>query len=149
VREYLLRHAEKLGLALQFPDSIPKTHKAMLMAETARDEGRYEELQDAIFRAYWGDGDDIGDESVLLRIATGAGLDPEVVTAAWVEGGYEERLHAFRHLALDLGVDSTPSALVCNELMIGARPYGVIRDAVERCLLTSESVDADEEAVES
>ena len=35
---------------------------------------------------------------------------------AWVDARYEERLHAFRHLAAAMGVTATPSALICNEL---------------------------------
>ena len=41
---------------------------------------------------------------------------------------------------MGLGVGATPSALICNELLIGSRPYRVLEAALERCLVTEESV---------
>lgn len=140
VKRHLRRLAEKEGIPFQEVDLLPNTHKAMLMAESARDEGVYPRVHTAIFAAYFGDGEDIGDETVLLRVARENGLDPRKVVEAWASGKHEERLHAFRHLGEDLGVTATPAALICNELMIGSRPYGVIRDAVGRCLVTAENV---------
>jgi predicted DsbA family dithiol-disulfide isomerase len=140
VDEHLRRLAEREGVPFTVTDHVPKTHKAMVMAEVAREEGVHGPVHRAIFEAYFGHGEDIGDETVLLRIATEHSIAPERVVEAWAEGAYEERLHAFYHLGLDLGVDSTPAALICNELLIGTRPYGVIRDAVQRCLVTSDNV---------
>ena len=141
VDAHLRRLAENDGVPLVFVDHIPKSHKAMLMAELARDAGLYGPVHKGIFHAYFGEGQDIGDEGVLLRVASEAGLDPQDVEDMFANGTYEERLHAYRQLGVDLGVSSTPSALICNELMIGSRPYGVIRDAVERCLVTEENVE--------
>ncbi|GAB4278597.1 MAG: DsbA family oxidoreductase [Coriobacteriia bacterium] len=146
VEAHIQRVAAQEGLPYSPVDHIPKTHKAMVMAEVARDEGIHPAVHKAIFRAYFGEGADIGSESVLLRIAEDEGLDTEEVVEAWSSGRYRERLHAFRHLADDLGVTATPAALICNELMIGSRPYGTIRDAVERCLLTEANIERAAEA---
>jgi hypothetical protein len=43
-------------------------------------------------------------------------------------------------VGLHLGIDSTPAALICNELLIGSRPYAVFKDALDRCLITPENV---------
>jgi hypothetical protein len=52
-----------------------------------------------------------------------------------------ERLHQFRHIGMHLGIESTPAALICNELLIGSRPYGVLKESVDRCLVTAENVE--------
>ncbi len=141
VDAHVRRLAEDEGVPLAFVDHIPKVHKAMLMGELARDVGAYDAVPGGIFHAYFGEGRDIGDESVLLRVASENGLDGQDVAAVWASGRYEERLHSYHQRGVDLGVDATPSALICNELMIGTRPYGVIRDAVEHCLVTEANVE--------
>jgi predicted DsbA family dithiol-disulfide isomerase len=142
VEEHLQRITRQEGLPYRPVDHIPNTHKAMVAGEVARDAGEFRRFQQAIFEAYFGEGRDIGEQSVLIESAVEVGLDPESVVEAWSSGTYEDRLHAFYHLALDLGVTATPAALICNELLVGTRPYGVVRDAVERCLITPDNVES-------
>ncbi|MDI6900756.1 MAG: DsbA family protein [Anaerosomatales bacterium] len=146
VERRMLELAEEAGLPMELRDHVPNTHRAMLMAELSRDLGwaQHWRTHMAIFRAYYGDGRDIGDDAVLLDVAEKSGLDPREVQASWDEGRYEERLHEFGHVALHLGVTATPSALICNELHIGSRPYGVLREAVQRCLITEQDLEGEE-----
>lgn len=143
VDEHLERLARDGGFPLLLQDLLPNTHLALVMAERARDEGLHSAVHDSIFRAYFGEGLDIGDADVLKGIAHDAGMDLGALEKAWEDGRYEERLRSFAQLGKSLGVTSTPSALICNELVIGSRPYAVIRDAVERCLVTEESLSAE------
>ena len=143
VEAFLRKAAASANLALALPDHVPKTHRALVMAEVARDAG--EELRArvhaGVFDAYFGRGMDIGRPDVLLGVARDAGLDPAVVEAAWGEGAYDPRLRSFAELAANLGVSSTPSALVCNELLIGSRPYRQVAEAIERCLVTAHTAE--------
>lgn len=143
VEEYLLRTAARAGLEMQIPRFLPKTHLALTLGEFARDLGdeTHETVHAAIFAAYFAEGRDIGRREVLLEIAKAHGLGTGALTAAWDSGRYDERLHQFSHLGLGLGIASTPAALICNELLIGSRPYEVLKDAIERCLLTTDSVE--------
>lgn len=148
VADHLRRIADKERFPLELPEFLPHTHKAHTLAELARDEGDevHEAVHRAVFEAYFAQGLDIGAEAVLLAIANDAGLDPADLERAWLDDRYGERLHRFRHLALDLGIDATPATLVCNELLIGSRPAAVIRDSLARCGL---HVHGEGEAVES
>ena len=141
VDEHLERIAKEGGFPLLIQDHLPNTHLALLMAERARDEGLHAAAHESIFRASVGEGLDIGDADVLKEIARDVGMDVGELEKAWDDGRYEERLRSFAQLGKSLGVTSTPSALICNELIIGSRPYAVIRDAVERCLVTEESLE--------
>jgi len=136
VEEYLIKSAAREGASMVLPDFLPNTHLAMGMAEIGRDAGDrvHKELHAAIFSAYFEAGLDIGDRGVLLDIGKRQGLDPAIIEEAWSAGEYDERLSQFRRLGATLGVDSTPAALVCNELLIGAQPYQIIKKAVGRCL---------------
>jgi predicted DsbA family dithiol-disulfide isomerase len=145
VEEFILREAEDSGMHMldPLPDVLPNTHWAIVMSEVARDEGAetYRRIHDAVFRAYYSMGRDIAKQGVLLDIARTGGLDPETVRAAWGTEKYEQRVHAMRHLALSLGISSTPASLICNELLIGTRPYELLAESLERCMLTRASVE--------
>lgn len=136
------RMAAESGLALVHPDFVPNTHLALALGEYARDLGpeAHEAIHEAIFSAYSGRGEDIGREEVLLRIAAEHALDADDVARAFDEDRYGERLHQFYHLALAMGVSGTPSALICNELLIGTRPYQLLEEAVERCLVSQHNI---------
>jgi len=135
VEAHLLELASAAGHPMVLPDLVPKTHRGMVMAEIARDAGPdvYEAVHEAIFSAHYGLGLDIGSPEVLLEIAAAQGLDQTAVTAAWQDGTYEERLHAFVHLAMELGVNTTPSALMCTQLVVGTRPYKVLAEVMKQC----------------
>jgi len=139
VEEHLKRIAEREGFPLQIPPFVPKTHKALVIGEMGRDRGEpaHWAIHHALFEAYFGRGEDIGKEDVLLSVAEAEGYDSAEVRAAWEEGTYDERLHQFLHVGLHLGIDATPAALICNELYIGSRPYGVFKEALEQCLKES------------
>lgn len=145
VEKRLLELAEAAGHPMVLPDHVPNTHRAIVLAEYARDRGDdvFWRVHQAVFDAYYGQGLDISATGVLLAIASAEGFDSAEVEHAWDAGVYEERLHEFYHLALHLGLDTTPAALICNELLIGSRPYGVLREAVQRCLITPQTLDAD------
>jgi predicted DsbA family dithiol-disulfide isomerase len=142
VEEYMRRMASESGLELSFPSFVPNTHLALAMGEVARDAGPevHERVHEAILSAYSASSEDIGNAEVLLRIATEQGLDPVQVSAAFAEGTYDERIHQFRHIALEMGITATPSALICNELLIGTRPYEVIAASLRRCLVGEDNV---------
>lgn len=147
VDEYLERTAEKEGFPFVQPTVLPNTHRALVLGELARDLGSalHRAAHAAIFEAYLGQGKDIGSPAVLLEIAEALGIDREELEEAWGEGTYDERLHQFRHVAMNLGLDATPAALICNELFIGSRPAGVLREALERC---DSHLEAEREGIE-
>lgn len=145
VEQHLIKAAKEEGRDMVLPDLVPNTHLAMALAEYARDLGEetHRRVHTAIFDAHYTAAADIGQRDVLLAIAREAGLDPDAVTTMWDDGRYDGRLHEYVHLAMHLGIDSTPAALICNELLIGSRPYGVLREAVQRCLLTPETIESE------
>ena len=138
VEEHLRGVAREGGFPLVLPDHLPNSHLALTLGEYARDAGeeRHAAAHRAIFDARYGRGLDIGSRHVLLGLAESLGFDRGEVERSWDDRHFDERLQQFRHLALYLGVAATPAALVCNELLIGSRPYQVLESAIERCLVT-------------
>lgn len=144
VEEHMRRMASDGGLELVFPDFLPNTHLALALGEYARDLGAeiHERVHEALFAAYSGRGEDIGDEAVVARVARECGLDADEAMRLIDDGAYDERLHQFLHLAAGMGITATPAALICNVLFIGSRPYQVLSEALEKCLLTAEDAES-------
>ncbi|MCL4078340.1 DsbA family protein [Coriobacteriia bacterium Es71-Z0120] len=143
VEKRLIELAAKEGERMVLPDLVPKTHNAMVLAELGRDRGEdvFWPLHLDIFREYFVAGRDIGNRAVLIPVGLRHGIPESEMVEAWDSGRYDERLHEFRHLALHLGIKETPSALICNELLIGSRPYEILRAAVQRCLVRPSTID--------
>ncbi|MBC7265633.1 MAG: DsbA family protein [Coriobacteriia bacterium] len=146
VEERLIQLAAKEGERMVLPDLVPKTHNAMVLAEIGRDRGDevFWPLHLDIFREYFVAGKDIGDRSVLVPVGLKHGISESEMAEAWESGRYDERLHEFRHLALHLGIQETPAAIICDELIVGSRPYEVLRAAVQRCLVRPDNVQTAE-----
>lgn len=141
VEQHLLDISAREGFPMTLPGFLPKTHLALALGEMGRDRGHDEHLalHHAIFGEYFANERDIGSREVLLAVAEQHGFSSEEVTKAWDEGTYDERLHQFRHVALHLGIVATPAALICNELLIGSRPYRNLQDSIDRCLVTPDN----------
>jgi len=104
-------HFEKLG-------ALPSTSEAHRLVQLAINEGRQANVADAIFRAFFERGADIGDVSVLAGIGREAGLSEKTLQAfsETREGdaalvGSEERLRGF-------GVRNVPNLLFGGRVLV-------------------------------
>lgn len=147
VQDHMYKMAREADLPLVVPHFVPNTHYALALGEYARDVGpeAHEAIHESIFEAYSGRGEDIGSLAAVLDIAETHAFDRGDVETALLEGHFDERLHQFLHLGMAFGVTATPSALICNELFIGSRPYRVLEESLERCLVTPETIEAHHE----
>ena len=122
--------AEESGLAIHHdkmertPNTV-KAHMLMAMAASLKNEKGDASivLADLLFNAYFVDGEDIGEDDVLLGLAEKAGLPAEVAKAALAD----EELHsATDNLADGLagqGVNGVPTLLLDQHFLIsGAVP---------------------------
>jgi predicted DsbA family dithiol-disulfide isomerase len=134
--------AERRGMTLRLPPVQPRSRKALEAAEFAREQGRFEEMHHALFRAFFEDGRDLDDLEALLDVGSGAGLDRDRLHAALEQGRYTNRVLQDERLAQEVGISGVPALLVGPadapleeaEMVMGAQPYERVRAAVERAL---------------
>ncbi|MDQ3604618.1 MAG: DsbA family oxidoreductase [Gemmatimonadota bacterium] len=134
--------ARQRGMTLRLPPVQPRSRNALEAAEFARDQGRFDEMHNALFRAFFEEGRDLNELDVLLDAGMSVGLDREQLRAALEEGRYTEKVLADERLAYELGVQAVPTMLVgrasdpleAAEALSGAQPYEYVRAAVERAL---------------
>jgi predicted DsbA family dithiol-disulfide isomerase len=110
----------ELGIRFDFARiaGAPDTAEAHRLMVLAAREGSQASVADAIFRAYFEDGRDIGDQAELLRLGREAGLSEAALQAfadAAQEGGAvaaeEQRLRA-------LGVENVPNLLLNGRVLV-------------------------------
>lgn len=102
---------------------IPNTLDAHRLIHWAGLEGRQTPVVDALFRAYWKEGRDIGDRDTLADIADGAGLDAAMVRRLLSTDADAEDIRARDANARERGVTGVPTFIIANRHVVpGAQP---------------------------
>jgi predicted DsbA family dithiol-disulfide isomerase len=132
---------EGILIAFEKQERTPNTLDAHRLIWLADREGIQDAVVEALFRAYFTEGRDIGDRQTLLDVAALAGLDRGL--AAGVLNGSDglEELRAEEERARPAGVQGVPFFIINGEVAVsGAQPPGVFLDAFDR--LSSSPGDA-------
>jgi predicted DsbA family dithiol-disulfide isomerase len=112
---------------LRRPWIVPWTRKAHELAFHARQEDRFEEIHEALFRAYLIDGRDIGRIDLLVEIAGSAGLDPMEVKAVLDVDKYRDAVEEARVRGLDAGCTSPPALKWKERVIAGSQEPEALR----------------------
>jgi predicted DsbA family dithiol-disulfide isomerase len=125
--------ARESGIEMIAPPVVANTFKAHEATEFAKEAGRLPQFHRAVFAAYWEKGENIGDEEVLLRIATECGLDAGGLRAAFADGRYRRRVEEQMTWARAAGLGGVPT-FIFNEkfALVGAQDYDVFADVARR-----------------
>ena len=120
--EALARMAEEEGLAFAEHDFTTNSHRALLLAEAAKEEGQkiFYSLHRKLFEAFFCERLNIGDTGVLTRLAHAAGVSASVVERAWVDQHLEARLQQNLAAARELAVRATPTFFLGQQRLDGA-----------------------------
>jgi predicted DsbA family dithiol-disulfide isomerase len=116
----LMARSENIALAER--RITTNSRRALLLAEAAKEEGEeiFRALNESIFYAFFCEGKNIGDTSVLRALAANAGVRPEIVDRAWRAPVYEERLDENRRVAARSAISGVPTYLIGDRLLVGA-----------------------------
>ena len=138
----VLPMADERNVTMRQPPVQPRSRKAFEAVLFARDEGRFDVMHRAVFKAFFEDGLDIGDHDVLLDIAATCGLDPESLEGALNEERYTEEVIEDERMAGEVGITGVPFAVVSRAgtaeepgkaiALRGAAPVQHFEEAVER-----------------
>jgi predicted DsbA family dithiol-disulfide isomerase len=134
--------AQQRGMNLKLPPVQPRSRKALEAVAFAEVNGRFPDMHEALFKAFFEQGRDIGDTSVLCDIAAETGLDPAALRQALDEQRYTAAVLEDEQLARILGVSGVPLMLVRAENssweqalpLRGAVPYEAMESAVRQLL---------------
>ena len=135
----LLRMAEDAGLHMNFEaiTRTPNTIDAHRLIHWAGIEGKQNAVVDRLFKAYFKEGCDISDHSVLKRIAAGAGLDGGAIARLLATDADADNIRERDAHARHRGVQGVPCFIIDNRYVVtGAQTRevweNVIRELAER-----------------
>lgn len=107
------RWAREYGVPMHIPSAFPvSTILALRACVAASVQGKGEAAMQALFRAYWVEGDDLSDAAVVERALNRAGMDGTALVAATQEVEVKNALRRNTDLALSLGVFGVPTFFV-------------------------------------
>ncbi|MGH8752229.1 MAG: DsbA family oxidoreductase [Burkholderiales bacterium] len=126
--------AREEGLHFAERTFTTNSHQALLLAEAAKDASaqQFAALHQRLFAAYFVERQNIGQPEVLRAIAVEAGLAEALVQRAWSDARYEERLRQNWRDASRLGISGTPAFIIGEEIISGAAPVAMLREAAWR-----------------
>lgn len=105
---------------------MPRSLKALQLAELARAEGRHADIHPRLFSAYWTEGRDIGDVDVLVDIAQAAGLSAEKAREVLEADAYVDQVRASTAAAERAGVTGVPAWVIDRKVLVpGAQPHDI------------------------
>lgn len=137
MQERLRSQAAAEGIEIGNRPKVSNTHEALAASVYAREEepGRFPEFHRSLFRAYFTEGRDLGDRSVILEVAGDAGLDSDALARALDGDRYDSDLEATAREARRRGISGTPTFVFGSRYgAVGAQPVERLREALERAL---------------
>jgi predicted DsbA family dithiol-disulfide isomerase len=83
--------------------------------------------------AYWSQGQNLGDDDVLLDLVAEAGLDRDEAAAVIAGGRYSDEVVASTREANRLGINAIPAFVLDRRLLVlGAQPEELFEQAVRQ-----------------
>jgi len=128
------RLADQDGLTLKFSEKLPNSRLALYISEFARKKGKFEEFHKLVLNAYWLEGKNIGDKSLLLDLAESVGLNKKEIEI------YLDSDEPFKVIQKSLkelrtyGINGVPTFLIEDRLIVGAQPYEVFKEVISKIL---------------
>ena len=130
-------HLRERGAALGFEFRMDKrkrifnTFDAHRLLHWAESEGKQQALKHILLRAYFTDGENVGDHETLIRLAGEADLSPDRAREILDSDTYADEVRAQERFFLRNGINAVP-AVIINErhLISGGQPVEVFEKAL-------------------
>ena len=134
--------AETVGFSMRPPAILTNSRAALAATEFARESGRDEALEERIYRAYFNEGLNIGDPSVVVKLASETGLDSSEVADAIKSPKYELRLKNNALAANQRGVNGVPTFFIGEYPLVGAQSPDAMRSILKRATERFDKTDS-------
>jgi predicted DsbA family dithiol-disulfide isomerase len=120
----LAKVAQDEGLPFTPATRAWDTRLAQELAKWADERGV--SLHDALFRAVFVEGRNVGDPDVLVALASAGGLPEEEARRVVEQRTYRARVDEDWQFARKVGVTGVPTYAIGNQGVVGAQPYEVL-----------------------
>ncbi len=122
----LKKVADEEGLPLGDRDMTYNSRLAQELGKWAESQGRGELFHNAVFRAYFVEGKNIGKIQELLEVARSVGLSDKEAREVLETRGFKAAVDSDWSRARGMGVTAVPTFLLDHRFVVGAQPYEVL-----------------------
>jgi predicted DsbA family dithiol-disulfide isomerase len=129
--------AQRFGVEMHLPTVSPQphtrlAHEGMLFARQHGGDEKADAYNDAVFRAFFVNSENIGDVGVLTGIAEDIGLDGKQFRQALESGQYTDVHHyLLQHATREMRVEAVPTIVIGKQVLRGLYAQEIIGAVVE------------------
>ena len=133
-QDRLTQMATAEGLAFHFEQAQSgNTFDAHRLLHLASERGLQDAVKERLFRAYFSEGEAIGEGETLVRLAAEVGLDSAETRSVIGSDTYAENVRAEEQEARELGINGVPFFVVDRRYGVsGAQPADVLLQVLDR-----------------
>lgn len=126
--------AAELGLDYRMDKARPaNTFDAHRLIQLAGERGLQDEVEERFFRAYFSEGEALGDPETLVRLVSEVGIDPEEARAVLAGNDYADAVREDIQEAREIGIQGVPFFILDEKYGIsGAQPTELFEQALEQ-----------------
>jgi predicted DsbA family dithiol-disulfide isomerase len=129
-----LKHvADELGLALAEREKTYNSRRAQELAKWAESEEKGDPFHEAVFRAYFVDGRNIGRMDELVALAKSVGLPEKEARSVLELRAFKEAVDSDWERSHALGITGVPTFVVDNRAAVGFRTYEDLGEFLRSC----------------
>jgi predicted DsbA family dithiol-disulfide isomerase len=130
VKDRLTRVAREEGLPFGPRDKTYNSRLAQELGKWAESKGKGQVYHDAVFRAYFAEGRNIGKLPELLILADSLSLPVEEARKVLEERIFKDLVDADWQRCYRMGVQAVPTFFLAGRLLVGAMPYAALEKFV-------------------
>ncbi|WP_017727923.1 DsbA family oxidoreductase [Halalkalibacterium ligniniphilum] len=126
--------AAAMGVEIVLPNVSPQphTHLAFEGYQYAKEQGKGNEYNDRLLRAFFQEEKDIGDVEVLTALASELGLDENEYRQALETRKYKEQHQAaLEHAYHEAGIQAVPTFIIGDTTIVGIRSKETLEQIIE------------------
>jgi predicted DsbA family dithiol-disulfide isomerase len=126
--------AQKAGLEFHFEKAVvSNSYQAHRLLHLAKEEGKQTSLKEALLKAHFSEGKDIGNVHSLTEIALSVGLDKDKVAQLWASQDKQQEVETDIYEASQLGIGGVPFFVFNRKYAVsGAQESAVFLQVLEK-----------------
>jgi predicted DsbA family dithiol-disulfide isomerase len=128
----LRKVADELGLPLGKRKMTFNSRLAQELAKWAETRGRGDEFHEAVFRAYFVEGRNIGKVEELVDLAKSVGLSKQEAKTVLQLRSFREAVDSDWSRARAMAISAVPTFVLDNQAVVGAQPYEVLEQFLKK-----------------
>jgi predicted DsbA family dithiol-disulfide isomerase len=129
-QQSVLPMAQQLGVKMIMPSVKPRSRMAHEAAAWARQQQHFDNMNEALFRAYFERDEDIGHPPALVALAEAIGLDGADLKNALEEHRHLQDVLADQRQAAQYGLSGVPAFIAGNTVLFGVQTADALEEFV-------------------